>query len=241
MLIERDGLRYLPDVDFTDTWTPYPHHQVVDMVINTTHDLGFKLISERHEISSSFSDLFSVFSFKSEYSDYQYQLGVRNSTAKHFALGFCSGLKVVVCSNLCFNGEFIDFNIHNQSLTVPRINEMISTTALSIVGKSSNTIKWLEQLKHIEMENSKLKLGMYELVAKRAVPPGKLHKLIRATHTEYLATNRMTPYLLQAGVTRMNRDLSLNNQYTQSNKANKVIDLFCTKWFPDEYKMKLAA
>ncbi len=90
----------------TATHQVIPH---VEIVQSLEEALGFRHISitgEEYAISKDGSNFFGVMTLDQGIHGAQFALGVRNSHSKVFRLSIVVGLRIFVCSNLCFSGDF---------------------------------------------------------------------------------------------------------------------------------------
>jgi len=223
MLVTKDDLRLLPQVSFTKTWKPYSHFAVSDMTERVLSYQNIRIVGAKYELTKNQQNMFSVYFIEHELSNYRYMLGVRNSTDKSFSLGVCSGCTVVVCSNLCFDGNFKIVNIHNQTLTEERIYSMLLDATHEMIVKSNRTIEWLEALKTIQWEVQRFKAAVLDVLLQRIVPPALLHKFAVAVAEERKVNKDTTPYVLQNSVTRFYRNRSFQLQYSKVNRVNEYL------------------
>jgi len=102
-----------------------PTHQVIphiDIVHALEEQLGFRHIaiaSEEYAVTKDGKNFFGVMTLDQGIDGAQFALGVRNSHSKQFRLSIVVGLRIFVCSNLSFAG---DFNIvlakHSKNLNL---------------------------------------------------------------------------------------------------------------------------
>jgi hypothetical protein len=95
---------------------PYPlstlTHQVVphiEIVQSLEEQLGFRHIaiaSEEYAVTKDGKNFFGVMTLDQGIEGAQFTLGVRNSHSKAFRLSIVVGLRIFVCSNLSFAGDF---------------------------------------------------------------------------------------------------------------------------------------
>ena len=77
----------------TATHNPIPHHQVVETLIETLHLRdGMKL--------------FAVLDLEAGFEQCRFAIGIRNANNKRFRLACTVGLRVFVCANLVFQGDY---------------------------------------------------------------------------------------------------------------------------------------
>lgn len=104
--IGRQDLRGLPTPEGTRTHRPIPHAEVIGALIET---LGFRhlnVVNDAYAITKDAMRMFGVLELEVTELGVRFCLGVRNSHDKAFALSIVAGYRVMVCSNLCFGGDF---------------------------------------------------------------------------------------------------------------------------------------
>ena len=104
--VSRDELRMIPAPDATSTFKPIPHHEVVDALVEA---LGFRYIGvvrDEYAVSPDGMKMFGVLDLETAFDGCRFAIGIRNANDKSMRLGLTSGLRVFVCDNLSFQGEF---------------------------------------------------------------------------------------------------------------------------------------
>jgi len=89
----------------TDTHTPIPHHQLVDLTRAALGRAGLEIKEEEHAIARGGLRYFGGFSLAGETikgEDRNIVLGLRNAHDKSFPAGICAGDAPFVCDNLIF-------------------------------------------------------------------------------------------------------------------------------------------
>lgn len=105
-VITRHQLSLVPTPNSTPTHQVIPHVEIV----NTLEEaLGFRHISitsEEYAVTKDGKNFFGVMTLDQGSHGSQFALGVRNSHSKTFRLSIVVGMKLLVCSNLSFSGDF---------------------------------------------------------------------------------------------------------------------------------------
>src|SRR5207253_2157085 len=91
----------------TETWTPIPHHQLIERVRSTLASTKLSIGTQAHSLTHDGARYFGLMEIQSRKSsaDYCWVLGLRNSHDKRFPAGIVAGASVFVCDNLSFSGE----------------------------------------------------------------------------------------------------------------------------------------
>src|SRR5439155_672539 len=104
--VSRDELRMIPAPDATSTFKPIPHHEVVDALVEA---LGFRYIGvvrDEYAVSPDGMKMFGVLDLETAFDGCRFAIGIRNANDRSMRLGLTVGIRVLVCSNLAFQGEF---------------------------------------------------------------------------------------------------------------------------------------
>ena len=113
-IISRTALADVATPEPTKTWTPVPHHEVVDAVEDCVKGVGFKFRNRGRDkfklaMAPTGSKMFGVCDILipgiDDDEDYGYSVGFRNSHNKTLALQVVLGQRVFVCDNLMMVGD----------------------------------------------------------------------------------------------------------------------------------------
>jgi len=117
--VSRDALVSVPTPAWTPIWHPVPHIDVVRAVESAVLDNGCFIDNERFGLSREGQKMFGVLTLaRRSNPEWAYAVGIRNSHDQSFAAGICCGVSVLVCSNLCFGGEFVLKRRHTSGIDV---------------------------------------------------------------------------------------------------------------------------
>ena len=115
--VDRGTLALVPTPSPTATWRPVPHIDVVDAVEYAISNRGMTIESERFGLARDQQKMFGVITLaKQSNPEWTRCIGIRNSHDQSFAAGICCGVSVLVCSNLCFGGEFVIKRRHTSGI-----------------------------------------------------------------------------------------------------------------------------
>ena len=104
--LTRQELALVPTPASTATHQVIPHVEIVNAL---EEQLGFRHIavaSEEYAVTKDGKNFFGVMTLDQGIDGAQFALGVRNSHSKQFRLSIVVGLRIFVCSNLSFAGDF---------------------------------------------------------------------------------------------------------------------------------------
>jgi hypothetical protein len=104
--ISRPELAQIAVPEATSTHKPVPHHTIVEALVET---LGFRhigVVQEEYAVSPDGMKMFGVLDLETQMEGCRFSIGIRNSHDKSIRLGLTAGLRVFVCSNMAFSGDF---------------------------------------------------------------------------------------------------------------------------------------
>jgi hypothetical protein len=104
--IGRTELAQIPVPESTRTHRPVPHHEIVEALVET---LGFRhigVVNEEYAVSIDGMKMFGVLDLETQMDGCRFAIGLRNSHDKSFRLSLTVGVRVFVCSNMAFSGDF---------------------------------------------------------------------------------------------------------------------------------------
>lgn len=104
--LTREQLALVSSPQSTTTHQVVPHVEIVNSLVE---GLGFRHInvaSEEYAVTKDGLNFFGVMTLDQGINGASFALGVRNSHSKQFRLSVVVGLRIMVCSNLCFSGDF---------------------------------------------------------------------------------------------------------------------------------------
>jgi hypothetical protein len=90
----------------TATHKPIPHIAVVDKLIEALSFRQIGVVREEYAVSPDGMRMFGVMDLTSGFEGCRFAIGLRNSHDKSFRLSCTVGLRVFVCENLAFHGEY---------------------------------------------------------------------------------------------------------------------------------------
>jgi hypothetical protein len=90
----------------TPTHRPVPHHEIVEALVETLSFRHIGVVNEEYAVSFDGMKMFGVLDLETQMEGCRFSIGIRNSHDKSLRLGLTAGLRVLVCSNMAFSGEF---------------------------------------------------------------------------------------------------------------------------------------
>lgn len=104
--ITRDDLKHLPIPEATATFKPVPHHEIVEALVETLAFRQISVVRDDYAASPDGMRMFGVLDLETGFDGCRFSIGLRNSHDKSLRLACVCGLRVMVCDNLAFQGDF---------------------------------------------------------------------------------------------------------------------------------------
>jgi hypothetical protein len=104
--MRREELAQIPVPAATRTHQPVPHHQIVEALVETLSFRHIGVVNEEYAASADGMKMFGVLDLEAQMEGCRFSIGIRNSHDKSLRLGLTAGLRVFVCSNMAFSGDF---------------------------------------------------------------------------------------------------------------------------------------
>jgi hypothetical protein len=104
--ITRTELAKLPTPPATATHIPIPHTAVVETLVETLSHRHIGVVGEEFAVSSDAMEMFGALDLETSFEGCRFAIGIRNANNKRFRLACTVGLRVFVCYNLAFRGDY---------------------------------------------------------------------------------------------------------------------------------------
>jgi hypothetical protein len=104
--ITRAELANVPTPPSTATHVPIPHASVVDALVETLAHRQIAVVGEEFALSADGMEMFGVLDLATGFEGCRFAIGIRNANNKRFRLACTVGLRVFVCHNLAFRGDY---------------------------------------------------------------------------------------------------------------------------------------
>ncbi|MEK7724785.1 MAG: hypothetical protein AAB336_10580, partial [Acidobacteriota bacterium] len=104
--ITRDELREIETPAATRTHQPLSHFEVVEALTEALSFRYLKIIRDEYAVSPDGMKMFGVMDLSAEFNGGRFSIGLRNSNDKSMRLALTAGMRIFVCDNLAFSGDF---------------------------------------------------------------------------------------------------------------------------------------
>src|SRR5215469_9960868 len=102
----RTELAQIPVPQATRTHRPVPHHEIVEALVETLSFRHIGVVNEEYAVSADGMKMFGVLDLETQMEGARFAIGLRNSHDKSLRLALTVGLRIFVCSNMAFSGDF---------------------------------------------------------------------------------------------------------------------------------------
>src|SRR5713226_2416190 len=177
----RAELSQIPVPEATATHKPVPHHNIVEALVETLSFRHIGVVDEEYAVSNDGMKMFGVLDLETQMEGCRFSIGIRNSHDKSLRLGLTVGIRVFVCSNMAFSGDFTPVLAkHTKSFN------LIDTLAVGVERIQRNfepMQRQVEDWRRTQISDDRAKLILYA-----AFVDGKLEAprtLLADVHRQY--------------------------------------------------------
>lgn len=226
MIITVEELKAIPAPGRTKTWNPIPHYEVLDKVNEVFTSQGITVLDTRVDVVNEGAQAFVAHTVDIDgNNDKSFQVGWRNSLDKSLSLGFTAGTTIMVCSNLVFNGEWIDFRRHTGRLDMETVHEMALKGVQLGIEKSQTFGAWMDNLRGIPTRPKDPEYLFVQMLRRDIVTRNKALDLLNA-YDEEVDRYGETLYTVYNAATQTFRDAAMYLITQRSPKLNGLMDEF---------------
>src|SRR6266852_171623 len=104
--LTRQQLAEVPTPLGTATHRPVPHVEVVEALVETLSFRHIGVVTEEYAVSKDGMKMFGVLDLDTGMPGCRFSIGVRNSHDRSMRLAAVVGVRVLVCENMAFSGDF---------------------------------------------------------------------------------------------------------------------------------------
>src|ERR1051326_1575364 len=90
----------------TATHPPVPHAEIVEALVETLSFRHIGVVREEYAVSKDGMKMFGVLDLDTGMPGCRFSIGVRNSHDRSMRLAAAVGVRVLVCENMAFSGDF---------------------------------------------------------------------------------------------------------------------------------------
>lgn len=215
----------VPEPEWTKSWHPTSHARVINTVSNVLEEKGIGVTQKHYSLNGDGANCFATWVLDQGRDGRNWMLGFRNSLNKSFALGFCAGAHVMVCSNMMFNGQFVEFQKHTHQLDDDRLLEMSASTFNQIQPQIEELETWHDKLVEFPMRSTRnFKALVYDAMSSGVFPPSRFERFLECHHEEMEVDKTRSLKTFHGAATRLLREASLFTNVRSNEQLVTVCD-----------------
>ncbi len=177
--VDRAQLRNVITPEATESFTPIPHFQLVDLAHQAMQEAGLTVEHEEHAIARDGLRYFGGFAVTGrdlQADDRKMVIGLRNSGDKSFAASICLGTSMMVCENLAFSADIKLARRHTINIfaDLPRV---LASAVARATGHWAKYTERIEAYKRTECEHAE-RLAV-QLADCKAIPSSQVYSVVQ--------------------------------------------------------------
>lgn len=213
--VSREELKELPLPEATRTHQPLSHFEIVEVLEEALSFRYLKIVKDEYAVSPDGMKMFGVMDLSAEFNGGRFSIGLRNSNDKSMRLALTAGLRIFVCDNMAFSGDFTPlFHKHTRNL---ELRDSISIAVDRIYRGFEPLKEKIKEMKEQLLLDEEVKLIIYQAFLDRNIKGVPRH-LMPLVHDFYFHPKQEAFYP---------RNLwSLSNAFTSAFKKTSPIKQF---------------
>lgn len=104
--VTREELKDIPVPEGTATHQPVSHFEIVEVLEEALSFRYLKIERDEYAVSQDGMKMFGVMDLNAEFDGGRFSIGLRNANDKSMRLALTAGVRVFVCDNMSFSGDF---------------------------------------------------------------------------------------------------------------------------------------
>jgi hypothetical protein len=105
-MLTREQLVTILPPEATDTHKPIAHSLLVNSILESLSFRHINVVHDEYAVSTDGMKLFGAMDLETLGEGFRFSLGLRNANDRSMRLGLVVGVRVLVCDNLAFQGDF---------------------------------------------------------------------------------------------------------------------------------------
>jgi len=211
--ITRDELQQIPAPPETATHKPVSHARIIEELTLTLAYRSLVVTRDEYAISADGMRMFGVLDLSSGTDGFRFSIGVRNGNDKSMRLSMVAGLRVTVCDNMLFSGDFKPvLRKHTKAM---ELTDLVAVGVEKIQRNFDPMARRIEEWKARALPDTRAKSLIYDACLTEKLFP---RNLLPAVHRHYFTPEfeEFQPRTLW----------SLTNAFTAAFKTLKPIPQF---------------
>ena len=178
--IDRSRLDQISTPIPTLSWTPLPHHELMDRVEKRIQDYGYRIQHSNCLLSHGGDRFFGSLTLGSRRSlGYRRMIVIRNSHDKSVAAGLVAGARVIVCSNGMFTGDEICLNRKHTSRLFEDLDQKIDEGFQKVFSEWQANDLRIMRYRETEISDERAHDLIIRSVDAEAIPPSAIPRVLK--------------------------------------------------------------
>lgn len=198
--VSSEQLATVATPDRTDSFTPIPHAQLVNLTRDAISRAGLEIGLEEHSLARGGQRYFGGFALKGldiTGTDREIVLGLRNAHDKSFAASVCIGNRMLVCENLCFSSDVKLARRHTTNI-IADLPRVLSDAVARVVSHWNDMENRISLYKETEISRDRAADLLIDLVDAKAFPARDIYSAVQEfrnpRHDEFKGGSLWTLY-----------------------------------------------
>ena len=232
---EAELVKY-PPPKWTDTWHPVGHDEAFKSALDSFERIGVELTDTRVDLTCGGKRMFATFEMQ-VIGIKRFFVGLRNSYDKAFGLGVAAGIKLINCTNLTFNGEFLEVRRHTKGMNYEMLPALVDGYLEQATGRTQVTGDWLDGLDMVELISRSAAYLTVEAMKVNALSPRQFHQFNSLMEGRYKAHKELTLFGWHEALTECCNRFNLETIIRKTSDAESIIDAWLMMNGMPEYTM----
>lgn len=224
--INRAELAQIPAPAGTATHKPVAHIDLVNKLIESLAYRNLEVVRDEYAVSKDGMKMFGVLDLSHHVDDYRFSIGLRNSNDKSMRIALTAGLRIFVCDNMAFKGDFQPLLAkHSKHLPLEDVVTLgVDKIQKAFVPLSEQVIRWKQQ----SVTEEQVKVCIYDAFIKARIAPRQLMLAVHKAYfePEYQEFNLGTAWSLYNAFTHVFKELNPIRQF----QATAALGTFFPRW-----------
>jgi hypothetical protein len=195
--VTEEMVRAIPEPTFTDTWRPYSHNRILDVMNTVAESNNIPIHQRAYSLSDDGNRLYGIWTLRERNTkvigkDSIFQaIFFRNSIDKSYAFGINAGTQVHICTNLTVFGKFLEFRRHTGGLDDNILGNVINRGLTQIQSKLKPLLAWHDAMRKIDLTEPQCKALAYDAIQEGVISKQRLpefHQLLFSETHKYEPT-----------------------------------------------------
>ncbi|MBL8124174.1 MAG: hypothetical protein JNJ39_08720 [Blastocatellia bacterium] len=180
--VTREELKEIPVPEGTRTHQPLSHYDIVEVLEEALSFRYMNVIRDEYAVSPDGMKLFGVMDLNTGFDGGNFSIGLRNSNDKSMRLALTAGLRVTVCDNMAFSGDFTPL-LHKHTRKL-ELKDVISIAVDRIQRGFDPLERQIGAMRDYGLTDNDARLFIYTAFMEKAIK-GIPRNLMSVVHDHY--------------------------------------------------------